>query len=129
MKIIVQRQRKTADGILGMMTLEGNPFSAFTVENLEHSIPAGVYDAKIDHSPHIGINCPHLAVPARDKAAGGDAGIRIHPANFPNQLLGCIAVGDRQEADAVDDSQATFGKLMIILCAQSTLQVEVIDIV
>ena len=128
MKIIVQRQRKTVDGILGLMTLDDNPFGCFTIENLAHEIPAGFYDVKIDHSPHIGIDCPHIKVPSRDEAAGGDAGIRIHPANYPTQLLGCIAVGDRQENDSVDDSQATFAKLMFILKEQPSLQIEIRDI-
>lgn len=129
MKITVQRTRKTADGILGSMKFDENPFTCFTVENLEHSIPAGVYNAKIDHSPRMNIDTPHIAVPSRDEAAGGDAGIRIHSANFPSQLLGCIAVGDKQDADAVEDSKATFAKIMGILKGISAFVVEVLDVV
>ena len=114
MKIQVTRTRKTADGILGVLVVEGLLTEA-TVENLEHSVPAGIYDLDIDKSPRLGIFTPHLRVPSRDAQAGGDAGIRIHPANYPHELRGCIAVGTAAEANAVDHSRTAFARLMAIL--------------
>lgn len=111
--IKIQRTRHTADGIFGVLTC--GDFSCVTVENLEHAIPEGLYSAKLDLSPRLVIVTPHIAVPLRDEQAGGDAGIRIHPANLPSQLLGCIAVGDKIDGDAVDDSRQTFASLMKIL--------------
>ena len=127
MNLVLTRTRKTADGILGTLVIEGL-LSEVTVENLEHSIPAGIYDLDIDKSPRLGIFTPHLRVPSRDMAAGGDAGIRIHPANYPSQLLGCIAVGDKAEADAVDHSRTAFARLMTVLMATGEpLTIEVVE--
>src|SRR5271154_7560091 len=93
MTIIVQRKTKTADGIFGVLTLDWHPFTCVTLENLVKSIPAGIYDLNFTYSPHFNRVMPHIIVPSRDALAGGDAGIRIHWANFPTQLDGCIAVG------------------------------------
>src|SRR5580698_8106511 len=93
MTIVVQRISKSEDGIFGVMTLDWNPFTCVTLENLAKSIPAGIYVLDFTYSPHFNRVMPHLIVPSRDAAAGGDAGIRIHWANFPAQLDGCIAVG------------------------------------
>jgi hypothetical protein len=130
MLITVNRKRKTADGIFGVMLLDFNPFTCFTVENLSKSIPAGIYDLGIDYSPHFNRLMPHIRVPDRDKAAnGGDAGIRIHWANYPSQLEGCIAVGDKEEPDAVDDSIATFNQLFKLIGPLTGLKLQVNDFV
>lgn len=51
------------------------------------AIPRGRYELALDYSPHFGKLLPHIkGVPTHD-------GIRIHGANLPEQLLGCIAVG------------------------------------
>lgn len=113
MNIIVTRTQKTTDGIKGSLVC--GDLNEVTIENLEHSFPAGTYNLTIDVSPRLGITTPHIHVPSRDQAAGGDAGLRIHPANYPGQLLGCIAVGDKAEADAVDHSRTAFARLMAIL--------------
>ena len=128
MLIIVQRQKKTNDGILGKLDLPTTPLSCYTIENLEHAIPAGSYKVVIDFSPRLQIMTPHIIVPSRDIPARGDAGIRIHPANFPYQLEGCIAVGDKLENDAVDDSKKTFQELMYYIDGQD-LTIKVLDIV
>ena len=129
MRLTVTRQKQTVDGFLGTLSIDTNPFTCFTVENLAHAIPEGTYTVKIDLSPRLQIITPHIIVPARDQAAGGDAGIRIHSANFPSQLLGCIAVGDKQEVDAVDDSKETFLKLMAIINSVPDLTIQIIDII
>jgi Family of unknown function (DUF5675) len=113
MNMLLTRTEKTNDGIKGNLLC--GDLQEVTIENLEHSFSSGIYDVTIDKSPRLGIFTPHIRVPDRDQAAGGDAGIRIHPANYPEQLLGCIAVGDKAEYDAVDHSKDAFARLMTVL--------------
>lgn len=86
-----------------------------TVENTGLEFAPGIYDAVIDFSPRLQYLCPHIRVPLRDQASGGDAGIRIHAANEPCQLEGCIAIGDKVDGDAVDDSKDTLKHVMSLL--------------
>lgn len=127
MNIIVQRKTITKDGIFGFLTLDWNPFTCVTLENLDKSIPAGTYDLNFTYSPHFNRVMPHLIVPSRDAVAGGDAGIRIHWANFPAQLDGCIAVGTAIDGDSIDQSLIPFNQLYSILDMQVGIKVQVID--
>lgn len=104
MNILVKRNKRTADGIFGELSLDWNPFTCFTVENLIKEIPIGDYDVVQQYSPHFNRLMPHIIVPDRTF-------IMIHWANYPSQLEGCIAVGDKEEPDAVDDSIVTFNRL------------------
>src|SRR5271165_3403944 len=67
----------TVDGLVGEIHFQGE-FVCYSIERTEVAIKEGTYSAKLDMSPHMGYVCPHLRVPERDTAAGGDAGIRIH---------------------------------------------------
>lgn len=129
MTIIVNRKIRTSDGIFGELLLDWNPFTCVTLENLAKSIPAGVYEVNFTYSPHFNRVMPHILVPSRDQAAGGDAGIRIHPANFPAQLEGCIAVGTMVDGDSIDQSLIPFNQLYSILNLQAGIQIQVNDIV
>jgi hypothetical protein len=129
MLITVQRKTKTSDGIMGQLKLDWNPFTCVTLENLKLSIPAGTYDLNFTYSPHFNRIMPHLIVPSRDSLAGGDAGIRIHWANFPAQLDGCIAVGTMVDGDSIDESLIPFNQLYAILNMQAGIQIQVNDIV
>lgn len=74
------------NGILGVLYWD-SVFAAYTVENMERMIPYGRYEVTIDYSNRFGRDMPHiLDVPGRD-------GIRIHVANFPDELSGCIGIG------------------------------------
>src|SRR4029077_10061437 len=95
MLITVNRTRQTKDGLFGHLVVTPVPFFCFTVENLKDAIPAGTYPMEFTWSPEFNQTMPLVDVPGR-------SAIRIHPANWPNQLLGCIAVGDKEEPDAVD---------------------------
>lgn len=128
MLITVKRKSKTEDGIFGELSLDWNSFRCVTLENLVHSIPAGLYDLNFTYSPHFNRVMPHIVVPSRDALAGGDAGIRLHWANFPAQLDGCIAVGTAVDGDSIDESLIPFNKLYAILNMQAGLQIEVKDI-
>jgi Family of unknown function (DUF5675) len=129
MLIKVQRKEKTADGIFGVLTLDISAFTCVTMENLEKSIPEGTYEVNFTYSPHFNRTMPHLVVPDRDRLAGGDAGIRIHWANFPAQLEGCIAVGRRVNGDSIDQSLIPFNQLYTIISPiTSGLQIEIKDV-
>jgi hypothetical protein len=124
MKMIVQRLRNTDDGIIGTVVIP-DFLEEFTIENLEKSIPAGLYNVVIDRSPRLHIYTPHIRVPTRD--ASGDAGIRIHPANWPKQLEGCISVGLKAEADAVDNSKKAFENLMDVIAKKAGFDTDGIE--
>lgn len=111
--LVITRNPKleTTDGVFGEMVLQ-NELVGYTAENKAKMILAGVYNAKLDLSPRLRYVCPHIAVPERDKAAGGDAGIRIHILNAPCQSEGCVGVGTAVDGDAVDNSRAAFDALI-----------------
>lgn len=128
MMLYVQRRTKSADGIFGTMAVNINPFTCVTLENLNLSIPMGIYDVNFTFSPHFNRVMPHIIVPSRDVLAGGDAGIRIHWANFPAQLEGCIAVGTNVDGDSIDESLIPFNQLYSIISGQVGLKISVMDI-
>lgn len=88
---------------------------AFRCRTLERSvdgdhpcIPAGTYE--MGYATHHGkYRCPEvLNVPGR-------TAIHIHIANCCAQLLGCIAVGDTVDGDAIDRSEDAFDRMMTYL--------------
>jgi len=125
MMISVVRKLKTGDGIFGVLTLEGNPFTCFTVENLLKAMEPGTYQMEFNYSPKFNRTMPHILDRVRDDMAGGDAGLRIHWANYPNQLDGCIAVGDKEEPDAIDNSITTFNRLYGIINKMDDLKITI----
>lgn len=114
--LVVTRDPKmgTAEGVFGRMYCNGK-FLCFTLENAVHLVAPGTYTAQLDMSPHLGYMCPHLRVPDRDALAGGDAGIRLHIANYPTQLEGCIAVGQSIGEGCLEHSQVAFYQMMPLL--------------
>lgn len=112
--MMLVRTKKTADGIFGHWSGDYTSYTCVTVENLQKEVAPGRYQVTFDMSPRLQYVTPHLAVPDRDLAAGGDAGIRIHKANEPVQLEGCIAPGRVLDGDAVDYSDAAFQELMLL---------------
>lgn len=132
MIVIVQRKSKSIDGIFGVLTLDWTPpnnFTCVTLENLSKAILPGIYDLDFNYSSHFNRIMPHILVPSRDSMAGGDAGIRIHWANFPTQLEGCIAVGTMVDGDSIDESLIPFNQLYAILGQQHGIKVEVREII
>jgi hypothetical protein len=122
MKIIVQRIKETVDGYLGMLSLDFDSFTCYTVENKKKSIPAGIYNVTFQMSKKFKRMTPHIDVPHRTF-------IEIHNANYPSQLEGCIAVGDKIDGDAVNNSMITDIKLESILKNKAGLQIQILDIV
>jgi|SRR5665213_2853324 len=108
--MIISWTSRTSDGLFGTLTV--GDIAVPCVTNLAMRILDGTYTARVDMSPRLGYECPHIAVPERDMAAGGDAGLRIHKANEPKQSLGCIFPGEQVDGDAVDDSKDAFNSVM-----------------
>src|ERR1700693_2457231 len=72
-------------------------------------IPAGTYNVVLSMSPHLGYITPEvLNVPGR-------TAIRWHIANYPKDVIGCVAIGSGRAADMVLASKVAFDKLMGIL--------------
>jgi len=124
MSMQVKWTSQTTDGFFGTLSVvdeAGNVQHSFVcVTNLELRILDGTYQAKVDLSPRLQYLCPHIAVPLRDKEAGGDAGLRIHIANFPSQSLGCIFPGLDTADDAVENSHVAFNSMMSLLPQDGT---------
>jgi len=78
------------------------------MERIAVMIPLGTYTAQLSLSPHFGFETPHLTVAGRTY-------IEIHPANYPSQLEGCIAVGEQIDGDALDYSDAAFSSFVKLL--------------
>jgi hypothetical protein len=110
---------QTSDGLFGKLSVVddgGNVLLTCVCDtNLKLRILDGTYVAVIDLSPRLNYLCPHIRVPLRDTKAGGDAGLRIHKANTPDQSLGCVFPGEIVDGDAIDDSKDAFNAVMALL--------------
>ena len=100
----IERKTITADALLGEISLNGE-FQCYSMERTAVAIPEGLYTAHMELSPHFGFSTPHLDVPDRTY-------IEIHPSNYPSQLEGCVAVGQKIDGDALDNSRAAFDALV-----------------
>lgn len=125
MKVVLQRQRGPNDDkeTLGTLSIDGE-FFCDTLElpsNNKDNHPdrscilSGTYQVQKTMSPHLGFVTPELLnVPGREY-------IRIHPANFVRQLLGCMAVGfayadiDQDDVMDITKSEAAFKAFMAIV--------------
>lgn len=95
--------RKTA--ILGSLKVDGS-FECYALENALLAIPAGTYEIELYDSPKHGPDTPQL------KNVPGRTNIQIHIANFPHELLGCIAPGTSMGDECVNHSRAACGVLL-----------------
>lgn len=127
MRITVTRTKMTQDGIFGHLIMDQSLFKCYTCENLAKAIKPGTYDVKFDYSPRFNRTMPHVIVPDRDAAAGGDAGIRIHWGNNPSDYEGCIGVGNGIEGDSIDNTVLTFNELYTIIKDQTGLTINVVE--
>jgi hypothetical protein len=122
--LVVTRNLKktTPNAVFGDLTFKGN-WICYTMENAADLVLPGTYSAQLDKSPHLGYVCPHLRVPDRDALAGGDAGIRLHVANFASQIRGCVALGLEIGPDCLNHSQAAFDKMMAVLPQEFSVEI------
>jgi hypothetical protein len=111
--------RNTASNIstIGDFLIDDKPF-CFSLElpwaeganqhGLNCILP-GTYPVIIDFSPHHNKLWPHiLNVPDRDE-------IRIDIANFPHEILGCVAVGFGKAVDQITQSTAAWLQMFQVL--------------
>jgi len=103
MDLSLVRTFKHGEAIIGVLSLDGNR-QCYTLEHKGGEVPVGKYKVELTFSPHFHQLMPLLDVPGR-------VGIRIHPANYPKQLEGCIAPGLSFQGDSVNNSNAAFEPL------------------
>lgn len=101
---------------LGTLVSNDGAFRCVTLERSvdgEHPcIPAGEYQVGWTTHHPTGPNpyrCPLLDTSA---LAPPRTAIQIHIANVAGELLGCIAVGECVDGDAIDCSEAAFERMM-----------------
>lgn len=118
MKIEIQRKYPKADYTIGLMTVDGKIFCD-TLElpwrdNQQNisCIPEGRYDVRLTYSQKFGRVLPLVMnVPGR-------SGIRIHAANKPEEITGCIAVGENTKKGMVLNSRK-YDDLLVRLLKES----------
>ena len=119
MNLYLRHFMEGPDATLGMLYVDGD-FECFTLElpwkdnqvNVSR-IPDGVYKVELEYSSHFGRKLPELRnVPERSE-------IKFHPANFPIELKGCIAVGQTVGKDFIRSSGLALDRLMDKLLAVS----------
>lgn len=113
MELTLNRTKLLPTSTLGTLNVDGI-FFCYTLERptsdsggeAPYSIPSGEYVVAMRWSPRHNMNVPGIMdVPGRTD-------IEIHPANYPSQLLGCVAVGHTQDTDYVGESVLAFQALM-----------------
>ena len=98
-KIDLQRTKQTEHQTTGTLTIHHGPLKVFHCVSLElpwndnlrnvSCIPAGIYPMRFEYSPNFKTDLWELKeVPNRSQ-------ILIHPANYVEQLRGCIALGKK----------------------------------
>ena len=116
------RTHKSTDGIFGNMAIDIDPFKCVTLENLQLEIPAGTYPVWYRWSNDFQQIMPHIIVPGR-------TAVMLHWANWPKQLLGCIALGDEEDFkdDAINESKDAWIKFAQAITDQPTLTLKIIE--
>jgi len=125
MRLTLRREQKDQNAIIGTLLVDGVR-ECVTMERTSVAIPVGQFRVEITFSPHFGKPMPLIdGVPQRTN-------IRIHPANWPTQLEGCIAVGQSHDVDDLDNSVAAFNplfaKILAAITAGQLVTIDVIDI-
>jgi hypothetical protein len=105
----------TADALFGTMDYNGTVIGV-TMERTAVAIPLGTYKGYKRDSEHFGMKVVGIDVPNRTN-------IECHPANEPCQLLGCIAIGESKDGDALNNSKAAFDQMMLAVPDEFTVTV------
>lgn len=113
MNLEVRRIIFTRESIIGNLFID-DVFECFTLElpwkknqKSISCIPEGKYKVIMEYSPRFNRLLPELkGVPERDE-------IKIHPANWPKELNGCIAVGKTAGQDYIGQSRIAFELLLV----------------
>ncbi len=108
MDLRVDRLYKKPTYFIGNLYVD-NVLFCNILENAKLAIPAGRYQIVFNYSERFQRIMPEIiGVPGR-------AGIRIHSANKPGELKGCLAPGFNRIKGQVIESRKTFERLMKIL--------------
>ena len=100
-----QKPDPNHDVVFGELYING-VFECYTLEQYSHLIDTGTYPITVYFSPHRQFEVLLLhQVP-------GHTYIEIHPANYPYQLKGCLAVGTAHNQDALANSRFAFDHLI-----------------
>ena len=92
------RSEKAAYGLLSVIDKDLIVFNCRTIENLSRLCADGVYGIKFEWSPRFEMNLWEL------KGVPGRSEIKIHIANYWEQLEGCVGVGqNHQDIDGDGD--------------------------
>jgi len=105
------------DAQFGELYIDDN-LECLTLERISKIIPSGIYPVSFYFSPHNQSLVPLLTVPNREY-------IEIHVANYPTELLGCIAVGQTHNDQALSNSRLAFNDLMDKIKDQDGLMIEI----
>jgi hypothetical protein len=105
----------TTDALFGDMAYNGERIG-FTMERTAVAIPEGTYKGYKRDSAHFGMRVVGIDVPNRTN-------IECHPANQPSQLLGCVAIGETIDNDALDNSRSAFDRMMATVPEEFTVEV------
>lgn len=132
MNLTVQRHTPVDDGVPGTLEVDG-VFQCFTLERLSKIILPGGYSVALTVSQralegHLWSPDPDCRLPLIQSVVGR-SGIRIHAANQPDELLGCLAVGKVQAGENIRQSRAAFIALWSLLVIQpnGTISIDIHD--
>jgi hypothetical protein len=103
-KLELVRRWRTADTIIGTLTVDGIP-ECYVLESLEHAIPCGTYRVTLYDSPK------HGRVPLLHDVPGR-TWIEIHAGNSQKDTTGCLLVGLTRKPAAVEQSRLALGQLV-----------------
>lgn len=106
----------TTDALFGDMKYNDR-WIGITMERTAVAIPEGTYRGYKRDSAHFGMRVVGIDVPSRTN-------IECHPANLPSQLLGCVAIGESKDGDALDNSRKAFDEMMVIVPEEFTVIVQ-----
>jgi hypothetical protein len=106
-------------GNRGLLTIGKESF--FTIERGGRyvTLPLGTFECTMEANSSKG-DCFRVAADGAmghhvATQAGGWAGILIHSANYPKELLGCIAPGMTKQSDGVGQSRDALKKIFLLL--------------
>lgn len=112
----ITRKTATNDAMFGEIRWD-DTLICVSMERTAVAIPVGTFPGCKRYSPHLSMNVIGIDVPNRTD-------IECHPANYPSQLLGCIAAGSTVNSGALDNSREAFFRLMALVSQTFTVVVE-----
>lgn len=125
MEIVIERHTRVGDGIPSECFVDGQHYS-WSLENASHAIPSGRY--RVIVTPSARASSGQLWAPTADyllpllQGVPNRDGIRIHAANFPDELEGCIALGQSIQGAHLYSSQMVVRPFLYLLLGALRVQ-------